>query len=60
MLEETTQCLWCQRPKIVVDKKTGWMMRHHTKEPSKSGKPKGPICEGTDKHRDSRPEVSNA
>jgi hypothetical protein len=62
MPEEKARCNWCRRDGIVVDSTTGWLFPHRTKNRSRKGKglPQGRRCKGSERHRDSQPEVSNA
>lgn len=60
MPEEKTSCNWCRRDGIPVDRTTNWLMPHRKKSHSRAGNPQGAQCKGSNRHRDSQPEASNA
>lgn len=51
MAAELCECPYCNRPRIVVDRDTGWRMRHYRVR----SQPGSGVCDGSSRHRDSTP-----
>lgn len=49
---ETCHCPFCDRKKIVVDRRTGWRANHFRRSGRKGGR-----CPGSNRHIDTRPEA---